>query len=149
MKRIGFKQIIILLLAAVAAIFAIIGFTQLGFWDPIDGPKTGFFPSIMSIVMLGVSIIAFFQSFKEEERVRFTTDELLVIACGTGLIAATFIVGLIPSIIVMILVWMKLIERTNWKETIAVLIISLAITIGVFQIWLGIQFPMGLFENLF
>ena len=32
MKRIGTKQIVPLLLAVFAVVFAVIGFTQLGFW---------------------------------------------------------------------------------------------------------------------
>ncbi len=148
-KNFGFRQIVILLLTLEAAVFAIMGFFKLGFWDPVDGPKPGFFPAIMALVMLGVCILAFVQSFKEDKEVRITTDELLVILSGAGLIAAVFLIGLVPSILLFVLIWMRLVERRNWKETFIVMAISAAIAVGVFQLWLGIRLPMGIFEKLF
>ena len=65
------------------------------------------------------------------------------------MIAAVFIIGLVPSILLFVLVWMRLIEKSGWKETILVMAISAAIAVGVFQLWLGIRLPMGIFENLF
>ena len=115
----------------------------------MDGPKPGFFPAIMALVMLGVCILAFVQSFKEDKEVRITTDELLVILSGAGLIAAVFLIGLVPSILLFVLIWMRLVERRNWKETFIVMAISAAIAVGVFQLWLGIRLPMGIFEKLF
>lgn len=148
-KKFGFRQLVILLLAIEAAVFSVIGFTKLGFWDPVDGPKPGFFPAIMATVMFIVCVIAFVQSFRDDKKPNFTSDEFLVIAGGAGLIAAVFIIGLVPSILLFVLVWMRLIEKSGWKETILVMAISAAIAVGVFQLWLGIRLPMGIFENLF
>jgi hypothetical protein len=148
-KKFGFRQLVILLLATEAAVFSVIGFTKLGFWDPVDGPKPGFFPAIMATVMFFVCVIAFVQSFQEDKKVVFTSDEFLVIGGGAGLIASVFLVGLVPSILIFVLIWMRIIERSGWKETILVMAISAAIAVGVFQLWLGIRLPMGIFENLF
>ena len=67
MKKIGTKQIVPLVLAVFAVVFAVVGFTQLGFWEDVDGPQPGFFPAIMAIVMFLASIASFFQSLKEEK----------------------------------------------------------------------------------
>lgn len=148
MTKFGSKQVIPLLLAIMAAVFGVIGFTQLGFWHSVDGPQPGFFPSIMAIVMFLTSLLAFFQSFKEEGKAEYKKLELLVIAAGAGIILATFIIGLIPSCFVFVLLWLKVFEKASWKSTLIVLAVVAFITIGVFSMWLGIQFPMGLLENI-
>ena len=145
--KFGTKQIVPLLLAAVGVLFAVIGLTQLGFWKDPDGPMPGFFPSIMAIVMVLSSIAAFMMSLKEEEQPVYHKDELMVLAAMAGIIAGSMIIGMIPSLILFILLWLRLFQKAPWKDTIIVLAVCMAITIGVFGLWLGIQFPWGLLEN--
>lgn len=148
MKKIGMKQIMPLILAGIAIVFAYIGFTQLGFWHKVDGPRPGFFPTIMAIVMFFTSILSFVQSLKETKQPKFHKDELIVIASGAGIIAATFIIGLLPSCLLYIVIWLRFFEKTPWKATIIVSVVIMAIVVGVFQVWLGVQFPMGIFEAM-
>lgn len=148
MKKINMKQIMPLILAAVAAVFAYVGFTKLGFWHSVDGPQPGFFPSIMAIVMFLTSILAFVQSLKETDKPKYHKEELLVIASVAGIIAATSIIGLLPSCFLYVVIWLRFFEKSSWKSTLTVLAVIAVIVIGVFQMWLGIQFPMGLFEAL-
>lgn len=148
MKSIGVKQILPLILAGISLIFAYIGFSELGFWHAVDGPQSGFFPSIMAIVMFFTSILAFVQSLKEIKHYKFHKDELLVIASGAGIIAATSIIGLLPSCLLYIIVWLRVFDKTSWKSTIIVSAVIMAIIVGVFQVWLGVQFPMGIFEAI-
>ena len=122
MKKIGTKQIVPLVLAVFAVVFAVVGFTQLGFWEDVDGPQPGFFPA------------------------RYERDEMMVIAGGAGIIAGSFIIGLLPSCYLFVILWLKVFEKTGWKETLIVLAVCMAISIGVFRMWLGVHFPMGLFE---
>ena len=137
MKKIGTKQIVPLVLAAFAVVFAVVGFTQLGFWKDVDGPQPGFFPASMA---------SFFQSLKEEKAAKYERDEMTVIAGGAGIIAGSFIIGLLPSCYLFVILWLKVFEKTGWKETLIVLAVCMAISIGVFRLWLGVHFPMGLFE---
>ena len=146
MKKIGTKQIVPLVLAVFAVVFAVVGFTQLGFWEDVDGPQPGFFPAIMAIVMFLASIASFFQSLKEEKAARYERDEMMVIAGGAGIIAGSFIIGLLPSCYLFVILWLKVFEKTGWKETLIVLAVCMAISIGVFRMWLGVHVPMGLFE---
>lgn len=74
-----------MVLAVFAVVFAVVGFTQLGFWEDVDGPQPGFFPAIMAIVMFLASIASFFQSLKEEKAARYERDEMMVIAGGAGI----------------------------------------------------------------
>ena len=148
MKKIGMKQILPLILAGIAVVFAGIGFTQLGFWHKVDGPQPGFFPTIMATVMFLTSILSFVQSLKEEGRPKYHRDELMVIASGAGIIAAAFIIGLLPSCLLYIILWLRFFEKTPWKSTLTVAAVIMVIAVGVFQVWLGIQFPMGIFEAM-
>lgn len=148
MKKFGTKQIVPLALAAFAVLFAVVGFTQLGFWKDVDGPQPGFFPAIMAIVMFLASMASFVQSLKEDGTARYEKNELLVIAGGAGIIAGSFIIGLLPSCYLFVILWLKVFEKSGWKETLIVLLVCMAISIGVFRIWLGVHFPMGLFEYI-
>lgn len=149
MKKFGTKQLVPVLGAAVGVVFAYLGFTQLGFWDTTagDGPMPGFFPSIMAIVLILSSVLSFLQSFKEEEKAKYNKEELLVIGGGAAIFAGTFIIGLLPMCYLFVVLWLKLFEKETWKNTLTVLAVIMAITLGVFYFWLGIQFPMGLLEN--
>ena len=148
MKKINMKQVMPLILAAVAIIFVYIGVTQLGFWHAVDGPQPGFFPTIMAIVMFLTSILSFIQSLKETERPKYHRDEFLLIAAVVGIIAATFIIGLLPSCLLYVIIWLKVFEKCSWKSTFTVTAVMAVIVIGVFQLWLGIQFPIGIFEEI-
>lgn len=147
MKKFGSKQILPLALAAFAVLFAVVGFTQLGFWHSVDGPQPGFFPAIMAIVMFLASIASFFQSLKSDKGANYEKDELLVIAGGAGIIVGSMIIGLLPSCYLFVVLWLRVYEKSSWKATLIVLAVCMAISIGVFRIWLGVHFPMGLLEN--
>ena len=88
------------------------------------------------------------QSFKDTKAAEYNGPELLVVAGGIGIFVSTFIIGLVPTIFLYIILWLKLYEKAPWKPTLVVLGVAAAITIGVFGMWLGIQFPMGVFENI-
>ena len=147
MKKIGSKQMIPLATALIGVVFAVIGFTQLGFWD--KEPQPGFFPSIIAIVLVIASIAAFFQTLREEEQPNYNKNELLVIVGGLSLIAGTFLVGLIPMVFLYVLFWLKVIEKgTPWKDIIIIELIVAVIVLGVFAGWLQVQFPWGMFDML-
>ncbi|MCI8947581.1 MAG: tripartite tricarboxylate transporter TctB family protein [Lachnospiraceae bacterium] len=147
MKKIGSKQMIPLATALIGVVFAVIGFTQLGFWD--KEPQPGFFPSIIAIVLVIASIAAFFQTLREEEQPNYNKNELLVILGGLSLIAGTFLVGLIPMVFLYVLFWLKVIEKgTPWKDIIIIELIVAVIVLGVFAGWLQVQFPWGMFDML-
>lgn len=148
MKRINMRQLLPIITALLGCLFAIVGFLQLGFWNNVDGPMPGFFPSIMAVIMIVTSILAFFQSLKEKKKTEYRKEEILVIIAGIGIFVATFLIGLLPTIFLYVILWLKLFEKESWKNTFIVLGVVGAISIGVFYMWLGVQFPMGLFEYI-
>lgn len=148
MKKFTMRQLLPIITALFGSLFAIVGFLQLGFWNKTDGPMPGFFPSIMAIIMILTSILAFLQSTKDQKKTEYRKEEILVIMAGVGIFAVTFLIGLIPTIFLYVILWLKLFEKESWKNTFIVLGVVAAISIGVFYVWLGVQFPMGLFEYI-
>ena len=57
-----------------------------------------------------------------------------MIAGGAGIIAGSFIIGLLPSCYLFVILWLKVFEKTGWKETLIVLAVCMAISIGVFRL---------------
>lgn len=145
MKSIGTKQLVPIITALIGVIFLAVGITQLGFWDGVNGPRPGFFPSIMAVVIVLSSLLALKQSFAEGERAEYKRDEGMFILAAIGIFAAVFVIGLIPACLVFVILWLKIFEKADWKDTIIVTLVVAAIAVGVFGIWLGIQFPIGIF----
>lgn len=147
MKKFGSKQLIPIATAIVGIVFAYIGIFQLGFWD--KEPQPGFFPSIMAIVLVVASVAAFFQTLGEEGQPEYNKNELMVILGGLALIVGSLVIGLIPTVFLYVLFWLKVVEKgTPWKHIIIIELIIAGIVLGVFAGWLQVQFPWGLFEML-
>ena len=72
----------------------------------------------------------------------------MVMLGAAGIILGTFLIGLVPSCLIYIFLWLKLVERAPWKVIIIIEIIMAAIILGVFTGWLQIRFPMGLLGDL-
>ncbi len=148
MKGINIKTIFPLATALVAAMFIYNGFAVFGFWDDTKGPLGGFFPAIMGIVLLIVSIVAFVFSFKEEKP-HFPKEDLLTIAGPLAVIGSTFIIGFFPSIFLYLFFWLRLVEKTSVKSALKFTLSVGIVAYLVFSVWLKVNFPMGLFELLF
>lgn len=148
MKRINTKQVVPIITAIIGGIFALVGVLQLGFWDSMEGPKPGFFPTIMSIVMSLTSILAFIQSLKETEQAEYKKDEIYVILAGVGIFATTFVIGLVPTCIGFVVGWLRFYEKEGWRNIAIVTAVVAVIAIVIFGMWLGIQFPRGIFDYL-
>ena len=75
-------------------------------------------------------------------------NELLVMLGAAAIILCTSLIGLVPSCLIYILLWLKLVEHAPWKAIITIEIIMAAIILGVFTTWLQIRFPVGLLGSL-
>ena len=139
----GVNQIIPIATALIALVFIWLGLGQYGFWSPTKGPLPGFFPVVVAFGMLGASILAFIFSFKDAKPV-WPRENWMVVLSGLLIIGATFLIGLIPSVAVYMIVWLRWFERCSWKMTLVTFGVMMAIVIGCFVIWLGVPFPQGL-----
>ena len=146
--KFGIKQIMPLAVAALCVVFLYTGLTKFGFWDATSGPTPAFVPTIISVVLFIICILGFITSFKDKKESKFHKEEFLVIGAAILIIAATFLIGLLPSLAVFLVLWLKLVEKTPWKTTIIILLFLMALVIGVFVLWLGVPFPEGLIMDL-
>lgn len=148
MKKLTIRQLLPILMIFGGIIFGGVGFLRLGFWNKIDGPMPGFFPTIMAIVIIAMSFLDFLQSLKETKKTIYKKEEVLVIMAGIGIFIFTFLIGLIPTIFIYVVIWLRFFERENWRNICIVLFVVGIISIGIFKIWLGISFPIGMFKYI-
>lgn len=146
MAKLNSKKLIPVAFIALGILFLSVSVYQLGFW--VDGPGPGFFPTIVSAVMILSGIATFALSFKDDVKAKYHKDELLVILAGMGIFAGTFIIGFVPTVLVYLFLWLRIFEKLNWKVTLTIVAVSMFITMGVFGVWLGIQFPTGLLGSI-
>ena len=149
-KKKGFnlRTVIPLATIIVSLVFIVVGLKDYGFWNA--QPTPGFFPIIIAVVLLVSSIACFVQIARDKssDDVKYNRNELMVMLGAAGIILCTFLIGLVPSCLIYIFLWLKFVERAPWKVIIIIEIIMAAIILGVFTTWLQIRFPMGLLGDL-
>ena len=146
--KIPTKVIVPVVTCAIGILFASIAFGQYGFWDSVAmKPTKGFFPGIISIGLIALSVLAFINGLKSPTA-EFRLINWYVPLAVLLIIAATYVIGMIPSLLVFVLLWLKVYEKQSWTTTIIALLIVSFIVIGCFRIWLDIQFPIGFIGEL-
>ena len=146
--KIPTKVIVPVVTCAIGILFASIAFGQYGFWDSVAmKPTKGFFPGIISIGLIALSVLAFINGLKSPTA-EFRLINWYVPLAVLLIIAATYVIGMIPSLLIFVLLWLKVYEKQSWTTTIIALLIVLFIVIGCFRIWLDIQFPIGFIGEL-
>lgn len=149
MKKFGTKQIMPLVIMALCAVFIYSGLNKFGFWNASKGPTAAFVPTIVCALLILLCAVDFVKSLKDTSVVKYHKDEFLMILTGIVLIVATHFIGMLPTMALFVVAWLKLIEKAPWKHIILILAIVMGIVIGVFVLWLKVQFPEGLlFEML-
>lgn len=146
--KIPTKVIVPVVTCAIGILFASIAFGQYGFWDSVAmKPTKGFFPGIISIGLIALSVLAFVNGLKSPTA-EFRLINWYVPLAVLLIIAATYVIGMIPSLLIFVLLWLKVYEKQSWSTTIIALLIVSFIVIGCFRIWLDIQFPIGFIGEL-
>ncbi len=147
-KRFNLRTVIPLATIVVSLVFIIVGLKDYGFWK--GQPTPGFFPIIIAVVLLVSSIACFLQIARDKDSgtVRYNRNELMVMLGAAGIILCTFVIGLVPSCLIYIFLWLKFVERASWKVILVIELIMAAIILGVFTFWLQIRFPMGLLLDM-
>ena len=141
------RAVIPIATAVLALVFIGIGLTDFGFWD--GQPTPAFFPVIIAVVLLATSLLCLFQMRRSDEKAPvYSGSELLVILGAGGILVGCFIIGLIPSCLLYLFLWLKFVEKTPWKIIILIEVFMAALILGVFVFWMQVQFPMGLFMYL-
>lgn len=148
MKRFGTKQIVPLCIAVLCGVFIYTGLTKYGFWDAKKAePTAAFVPTIICVILLALCLASVVMSLGKDGKAQYHKDELMIILAAVAVIASIFVIGMLPSLALFVVLWLKLVEKSSWKSTLLVLVIVMAIVVGVFVLWLKVQFPWGLLER--
>ena len=133
--------------AILSLVFIGVGLNKFGFWD--GQPTPAFFPTIIAVVLIATSLMCLVQELRSNQASpSYNKNELLVILGAGGVIVGCWVIGLIPSCLLYLLLWLKAVERTPWKVVILIEVFMAVLIIGVFVIWMQVQFPMGLFAYI-
>lgn len=143
-RKFGMLQIIPLATALLSIVWIVIGVKDYGFWDGLKGPSKGFFPIIISILMLAVSVFAFLKSFSEDEEPgELPRENWHIVYAAVAIFALTHIIGMLPTLIIFMIGWLRFYEKTPWKPTIIVTLVVSLIVGSMFVFWLKVPFPKG------
>lgn len=146
-RKITSQMIIPVVTAVIAVVFIYLGITKYGFMHPMRGPLPGFFPTIIGFALLGVSALAFAGSLKEE-RVGYSLENFYPALGVLAIILATLVIGMLPSLAIFVVWWLRYYEKYSWKTTLIGFAVIMAMVIGAFVLWLGVPFPKGLIYDL-
>ncbi len=148
LKKITSQMVIPVITAVIAALFIYFGITKYGFWHELrGGPLPGFFPpTLIGFALLALSFIAFLGSFKEVKTI-YPIESWFPALGVIAIMLSTLVIGMIPSLALFVILWLKWYEKYNWKTTLIGLAVIMAIVIGAFVMWLGVPFPKGIIYN--
>ena len=117
-------------------------------YDATMGPMQGALPTGISALLTLFGLVACLKT-RSSESVPLDLRNWSVVAAVGAVIAATHVIGFLPSIFVFLFAWLKFKERLPWKTTIIVTVVMAAFVLGVFVWWMQIPFTPGiLFEDL-
>ena len=133
--------------AILSLVFIGVGLNKFGFRD--GQPTPAFFPTIIAVVLFATSLMCLVQELRSNQAIpSYNKNELLVILGAGGVIVGCWVIGLIPSCLLYLRLWLKAVEKTPWKVVILIEVFMAVLIIGVFVIWMQVQFPMGLFAYI-
>ena len=140
--------VVLFLLGAVVLVDAI----RLGIGWGTDGPKSGFFPFWLAVVMMTACVAIAAQAVWRGADAPFVTREqfvpvLKVLGPATALVAATEVVGLYVASALYIGFYMRWIGRHGWLAVVAIATGIPLVTFIVFERWFLVPMPKGPLET--
>lgn len=146
MKK-AIKYIFPILLLLISVSFFFLGVTSFGFWNSAKGPLGGFYPTLISVVLLVMSLVLLKLAGKQKDP-DFRKEEWLIVEAVVMVFLCSYVVGMIPSLLLFQILWLRLVEKHSWKFAVIFAICVVTVIYLIFGVWLGIMFPVGLIGNL-
>lgn len=132
--------------------FAVMGIFKYHVWD--KGPRGGFLPLVMGLFVAALSFVVFFRELKpaaagngEKQRSTFNFSMLIPPAVVLTAILASYLVGLLPAIGLMVFGWLVILEKVKPLKALLVSAILLVAVWLIFSMWLRVPFPTGIFKT--
>ncbi len=146
-KKITSQMLIPVFSAVIAVLFISLGYFKYGFWHPTRGPLSGFFPVIIGVILFIISVLAFVSALKTENT-SYPLENWYPALGTVAIMLSTLVIGMLPSLAIFVVVWMRWFEKYSWKTTLIVFAIIMGIVLGAFMYWLGVPFPKGIIFDL-
>ena len=117
-----------------------------------DGPKSGFFPFWLALIMVGACLVIAAKAYRRADRTRFVrpgaiAPVLKVLLPATAFVLSTHWIGLYAATVVYMGFYMRWIGRHSWLSVIVVSVTVAAVTFYVFEIWFLVPMPKGPLES--
>src|SRR5262245_31556168 len=144
--------------AAVTGVFGIIimiGSLQAGINWGVEGPKAGFFPFYVGLIIVGCSIINLVQMMMTTPSDKLFADwsqlrSVMSVVVPTAIYVAVLpLIGIYISSMLLIGAFMKWLGRYNWGITLAIAIGVPVIAYLLFEKWFLVPLPKGPLEFYF
>jgi putative tricarboxylic transport membrane protein len=116
-----------------------------------DGPKSGFFPFWLGVILLACCAGIVVQALYRANRAPFVRREALgpvfkVLVPATGFVLLIEVVGLYVASALYMGFYMRWIGRHSWLAVIVLSVGFAVVTFLVFEIWFLVPMPKGPFE---
>jgi hypothetical protein len=145
-------EVAVALIIAAFGALVMAGSYQVGINWGVEGPKAGFFPFYVGLVIVGSSAVNLIQALKEKPGPLFADwgqlRAVMSIVVPTGIYVVVMpFVGLYLSSFVLIAFFMKWLGRYSWTLTMSIAIAVPLITFVLFEKWFLVPLPKGPIED--
>jgi len=127
---------------------------RLGVGWGTDGPKSGFFPFWLGLILIVTCLVISMQAIRRADRTAFIprgalTPVLKVLLPATGYVLSMPWLGLYVATTLYMAIYMRWIGRFPWQSVAVVSVVVSAVTFFVFEIWFLVPMPKGPLETYF
>lgn len=125
---------------------------RLGIGWGTDGPRSGFFPFWLALIMIVTCTVIFVQTFWRGSREPFVSREQLgpvlkVILPAAAMVLLTHFVGLYVAAALYTGFYMRWVGRHSWMSVVAVALAISVISFLIFELWFLVPMPKGPVES--
>lgn len=145
-------EIAVALIIAAFGVIVMAGSWKVGINWGVEGPKAGFFPFYVGLVIVGSSVVNLINAMKESPTHLFADwsqlRAVMSIVIPTAIYVAVMpFVGLYLSSLVLIGFFMKWLGRYSWVLTLSIAIGVPLVTFILFEKWFLVPLPKGPIED--
>lgn len=117
-----------------------------------DGPKSGFFPFWLGVIMIGACLVIAAKVYRRADLKPFVrrgavAPVLKVLWPATAFVLSTHWIGLYVATTVYMGFYMRWIGRHSWASVVVVSVTVSVVTFYVFEIWFLVPMPKGPLET--